>query len=436
MIYKRLDLIFLLLILALSTASWDIFMQIHIGGFSLRFTQFVLILLMFFVTLHTLSHGKNIIPLGFGSLLLWTLFIFAFIPNTSFILRSLLYALWLFFCVISIYIFVQLIHTPRRLETILRWYIYSFAFVAAFGLLQLMAGILGISLLTMQWYIQGRFPRINAFSYEPSFFAIYIVQGFILISYLREKKSQIMPRKRLNFCYFLVGCALLLSTSRAGWLVCYLWFSRPLFIFFWHLLKGRLSIYYLKKSFFKVVVPTCALIFCAFIMFNFFSIKFFLSGLGILGQQSHSSLTRWNSFTELITIFLNSPLIGYSLGGLSSAIAALHGVVVTNNEEAKLYEGTGVAFEILAASGLIGVIPFLSYITQIFLKPWKLAQKMPECETKKILLGLVISLFFTMIIIQSGQNILRTYIWYHIALISSAYAVAKRLQVTESIEAV
>lgn len=429
MIFKRIDIIFLLLVLALFSASWDIFMQIKVGGFSLRFTQFIIMLLMFLGTLHTLSKGKNIIPLGFGSLLLWACCIFAFVPHTTFLPRSILYALWLLFCIMSVYIFVQLIHSEKRLETIMRWYIYSFTFVSAFGLLQFAAGLLGKNLLTMQWYIPGRFPRINGFSYEPSFFAIYMVQGFILTAYLREKKTRIMPRRIINLCYLTIAFSLLVSTSRAGWIICYLWFSRPLFIFLWHLTKGNFSIYYFKKTCLKVFFPTLCLIILGTILVKIFSINFFISGISFLGGGSHSSGTRWNSFVDLITIFINSPFIGYSLGGLSSAIGALHGVIVTNNEQAKDFEGTGVALEILAASGLLGVIPFLSYIYQILIKPWQMAKRLPDSETKKILIGLVVSLFFTLIIVQSGQNILRTYIWYHIALISSAYATGKRLSI-------
>ncbi len=427
---KRFDLVLFLLILALFSASWDIFLQVNIGHVNFRFTQLVFFLLILICLIKKLSHGRQIKPLGFDALLLWTFFMIIFIPHTSFLLRNILYVIWLLFSVISIYILVQIIQTPKRLEQVIRWYIYSFVFVGAFGLIQFAAGFMGISLLTMQWFIPGLLARINGFNYEPSFFAIYMVQGFILIAYLKEKKSQILSPKKLKVCYFLILIALIASTSRGGWLIVLLWFSRPLFFFLQNLFKGMFSSSNINTILLKFLLPATFVITYGIFLIKSFALEVLFMGVGLLGSSDHSISIRLTDYQNMLTVFTESPLIGYSLGGISPAVGALGGFIVTTNEQAKNFEGAGVALELLVASGCIGIIPLLFYIYNIFKKPWDMLKKMPASETKIILASLLISLFFTLIILQTGQNILRIHIWYHLGLISAAYGIGKKASIS------
>ncbi len=423
---KRIDFVLFLIILMLLTASWDTFMQVTIGGFNFRFTQIACMILIPITFVQICSQSKQTHPLGFWPLLTWVLFMIIFIPNTTFILRSVLYVVWLIFSVVSIYIFVQLIQTPKRLEQVIRWYIYSFTFIAFFGIIQFLAALFGKNILVQQWFIEGRLARINGFNYEPSFFAMYLVQGFIFIAYLRKKKSQILSYTQSNICYFFIITSLILSTSRSGWVILILWFTRPIFIFFLYFFQGRLYPSYLKKALMTLSLVV-ANVLILFLIADLFSLEVLFSGIGFLGTSNHSTSIRWANFEELATIFMRSPLIGYSLGGLVSAVGALKGVIVTTNDQAKAFENSGLALEVLAASGVVGFIPFLAYTYTIFVKPWNIAKKMAPSETRNILIGLVVSLFFSLIIIQGGQNILRISIWYHIALISAAYAVSKKI---------
>ena len=255
---------------------------------------------------------------------------------------------------------------------------------------------------------------------------MYLVQGFIFIAYLRKKKSQILSYTQSNICYFFIITSLILSTSRSGWVILILWFMRPIFIFFLYFFQGRLYPSYLKKALMTLSLVV-ANVLILFLIADLFSLQVLFSGVGLFGTSSHSASIRWANFEELATIFMRSPLIGYSLGGLVSAVGALKGVIVTTNDQAKAFENSGLALEILAASGVVGFIPFLAYTYTIFVKPWNIAKKMAPSETRNILIGLVVSLFFSLIIIQGGQNILRISIWYHIALISAAYAVSKKI---------
>jgi len=121
---------------------------------------------------------------------------------------------------------------------------------------------------------------------------------------------------------------------------------------------------------------------------------------------------------------LNSPLIGYSLGGISSALGELRGSPVTSLALAKQNGGMSVFAEVLAASGIVGFIPFMIYIAQIILKPLKLARIGISPEIKILLRAMAFSLLFELFILQFNQNILRPYLWLHISILSSIYAVA------------
>lgn len=426
---KRLNIFVILLSISLFTASFDLFLDIHIGGFTVRLTQAAMIAFMGLTLMGSLLRGKATLPLGFKPLLLWTLFLILFIPNTTYILRNILYTFWLFFSILGIYTVVQFINSVDRLRLALRIYVASFVFVASFGLIQWAVGFLGISLLTMQWYFPGRMARINGFCYEPSFFVFYLIQGFILVAYLREKRSTLFSKKAFSLCHYAILTAIILSTARSGWLICALWYSRPGLFFLGHLFKGQFHLLYFKKSLIRVLPPLLGIILIAFILVYYFSITVFISGLGLFGLGgSHSSLTRWNDFLDLVTVFEQSPLIGYGLGGVNAAVGKLHGVLVETYEEAKSFEGVGVFAQILAASGLIGFIPFALYVYQLIQKPLKLLKSLDDPELKKIVMGMTVALVFALIVLQSGQNILRPYLWYHIALLSASYAVARRTQ--------
>src|SRR5581483_7818151 len=54
----------------------------------------------------------------------------------------------------------------------------------------------------------------------------------------------------------------------------------------------------------------------------------FLSGTGISDASAHSVTQRENSFKETVAVFMEHPLIGRSLGGISSAIAENEGKTI------------------------------------------------------------------------------------------------------------
>ena len=147
----------------------------------------------------------------------------------------------------------------------------------------------------------------------------------------------------------------------------------------------------------------------------------FLNGTGVSDVPAHSIVQRENSLEETIAVFLQHPLIGRSLGGVSSAIAENSGAVIHSFEESKNFEGMTVFAEILAASGVIGSIPFFVFLITTIRKPLTLARMAPPFYSS-LLRGLVRSLVFAWAVLQFNQNVLRPYLWTHVAMLATVYA--------------
>src|SRR5690349_377664 len=132
----------------------------NIGGFTLRAHQ-LLMVVPFAYAVGVAFFGKKIeLPLGGLALYAWLIFIFAFIPNTVFISRSLGYAAWLLIDVTAIFLAVQLFDDFKWLQVLLRWYVMAFLFISIVGLAQLVLGLGHLPApYVRQWLIYRMWPR-------------------------------------------------------------------------------------------------------------------------------------------------------------------------------------------------------------------------------------------------------------------------------------
>jgi hypothetical protein len=421
-------------ILILFTSSFDIFLVVNAGG-NYRLCQIILPPLIVLAIIKA-SLRRRIPTLGSVSLCIWFLFQVAFIPATDFWPKSLGYCLWLLLNIGLLFAFVQLFsQDPRTLRTLVRWYLYSFAFIAVFGIFQLALPLLGLpGTLIQQWWIPGTLPRINGFSYEPSYFALYLLIGFVLVSSLRHSRSTLMSSRGLLVIYYLTGLGIVISSSRIG--IIFLMAEiliravRPWVSFFSDFKRLRIV-----PSKARALIPS--LLSMTFILTlwggtamvlrdNPVLLLMFLNGTGVSDTAAHSVVQRENAFEETITVFVQHPLIGRSLGGISSAIADVEGNTIRSFEDAKVVEGMSVFAEVLAASGAIGFIPFVCFLVVTIRKPVKLARIAPPFYSS-LLRGLVRSLIFAWAILQFNQNVLRPYLWTHLAILATVYASTSRV---------
>ncbi|NTV12467.1 MAG: O-antigen ligase family protein [Desulfobulbaceae bacterium] len=412
------------LILAIFTTSFDIFLVFNLG-FTFRIAQIFLVIPIGYVLFQTLQSPAVKWPLGFAPLLIWTFFMAIFIPNTDFPIRSIAYFLWLLFNAIMIFVVVQLIDDYRKALTIVRWYLYSYLFVAAFGIFQFISPRLGLGTpLIVQWWVIGSLPRVNGFSYEPSYFASYLIMGWVLTLYLLKHGATVISRKRLWLIAAIITLALILSSSRIGILTMVIWLVQYPLVLIWRVVRG-----YLNKNLLAITASLTLAFWLLILTVNMLGakeIQFLFAGIGIFGQAEHSITPRIDRLHDTLAIFFQSPVIGYSLGGVASAIGHYRGLEVTSLELAKRNDGMSIFAEVIAASGIVGIIPFGIYIFNIILSPLRLAWKSSDKNLKIIMAGLSYALVIELIILQFNQNILRLYLWMHIAILSAVYSVGMK----------
>ena len=141
--------------------------------------------------------------------------------------------------------------------------------------------------------------------------------------------------------------------------------------------------------------------------------------------ESKSVNTRLNSTIDTFIVFFDSPFIGYSLGGVSSAIASLNNLSIDDFASAKI-EGNMVLAEVLAASGIIGFLPFIIFLWAIFIKPFFLIRMNKSNDLSIILYGIIFATLIQFFMLQFNQNILRPYFWLNIAMLCVVYNLYKK----------
>jgi hypothetical protein len=164
------------------------------------------------------------------------------------------------------------------------------------------------------------------------------------------------------------------------------------------------------------------------------NLKKFLSvfeGLPILSKYSHSATIRIDDFINTWNIFIDSPFIGYSLGGIAPAIAKYKGHIEITQELVKKTEGMCIFLEVLAASGIIGFLFFAVFFTKFIWSTKILRQLSVKKSSDSIYLWisvhrlLIIAWLFQLLLLCLNQNILRNYVWVHIAILNLSFFVIK-----------
>ena len=420
-------------VLVILTSSFDIFLVVQAGG-NYRFCQVIMVVLIALAVLRA-ARGVKMPVLGALPLCLWLLVQVFFIPVSGFWPKSLGYCFWLLLNVASMFSFVYLFSDNRRtLMTLLRWYAWSFAVVAIFGVVQFCLPLLGWgSPLITQWWIPSFLPRVNGFSYEPSYFATYLLIGFVFVGSLRRAKSKLLPSKALLAIYWLTLIGIVLSSSRMGIVFLFaevflvqlpVWQTFLKDFLRFKIVPGKLRPLVPSLLSITVIAITAAGTLNA-LESNPALMLMFLNGTGISNTAAHSVIERENSLEDTLRVFIEHPLIGQSLGGVSSAIGDLYGEKVQSFEASKDFEGMTVFAEVLAASGVVGLIPFVCFLVATIRKPLKVARTAAPFDAS-LLRSLVRSLLFAWAILQFNQNLLRPYLWIHLAILAAVYAAAIR----------
>jgi hypothetical protein len=382
------------------------------GGFTLRPSDLLMAVAIVAALPEALGGLTFRWPLGFGLLLMWTVFVLIFVPNTPFLMRSIGYAAWLLLDVGFVFAAVQIIDGPAKLAVVLRWYAVSFGVIAALGLLQFFLPFLGVTPpFVRQWWIPGSLARVNGLSYEPSYFAGYMVVGWVFVTSLARHRSVLLSRRTLRVLVVFTSLVLIVGSSRSGWAIMLGWSA-------WYLFQT------LKRKPARLVAATCLLVAIGLgvvyeVQEKRQETQQFLNGTGLMGTASYSVSVRFKSFEDTLGVFADSPFIGVSLGGIIPALASRKGQLVVHQAETKkdAEQSQGTTAEALAATGLFGFPFYVLYMFGLVWKPRRLSRFSPELR------ALVNSFVAAMIVMQVQANILQGYVWLVIALLSACFAV-------------
>jgi len=410
----------------LLTASFDIALVFEVGG-TLRLAQILMVVVVIGALGKIAQSGTILWPQGGVPLLIWCGVQLIFFPLSLAPGIGAAYNLLLLFTVFGVFAVIQLYGLSGYVESLMKVYILSYVFVALFGLFQLVTPSLHLgTYFVTQWILRGKIPRINGFCYEPSYYATYMVMGWIMIIDLRASNAEITAGRRWKWLTITLGAAMFLSTSRTAWIimavegiargipVAYHKFKRE----FAKLCAGDLRVQRPRVGLLVVGLILAGIgVAAASAIASVVDPNIFLSGTGLNHTAAHSVNDRSGRSVDTFEVFLDHPWMGQSLTGVASRVAELHGHQLTSVEDLRLWWGFPVILEVLAASGVIGVLPFLCFFGVITIGNFSLIKCYWPEERAKWLRALVRALIFECLILLGNQNLLRVYLWFHVTMV-------------------
>ena len=397
-------------------ASCDIVAAFDVAGLTVRISQLISMAAMFFFLLRIIRFGNVKILTPYYNLLIVIVINTICIVNSKTIFNAVGYDLWLIFDCVQVLTFTYFLSKQESIYSIVHKYIMCFNVFAVIGFLQFALQFVGINFYVTQY---NDLHRSNGFSFEPSFYATYMIMGAIICLYLLERRNYKCMRKRaLIFSTLLNVGAVVISTSRMGLIVLLLYVVYRGFMSLRIYIHMRAHLIKILFSLMPILVGIGLIAFILAIEFEVPFVMHYMSGLGVGGASSHSADARMTGFKDTWTLFLDSPLLGCSLGGIDAGIIEYkaRNYTVANNGGASMC----ISLEALAAYGIIGAFFFFKYMWDLTVGGYLKAKKRPgEQSEREPVYAMLIALFFEFMILQLNQNVLRPPFWVHIALVST-----------------
>ena len=435
--------------LVFMTMSFDTLLVLKAGG-NLRFAQIMIVLLIVAAMARILQQKVILWPRG-ATALVWfcVVHLILLVLSTQLFFSVELYFLLLLsmLCGLSL---VQLYGQADSLVPFMRAYLYSYVFVALFGLVQFISPPLHLGQpLVVQWIKHGVIPRISGFSFEPSYFGTFMIMGWIAVVDLRHTKAKLTAGRRWYWIAWLLTIVLICSTSKTAWLGMILEGLTRLAPLVWKTLRGQV----VRLRVGSLVAPLPRLRAVAAVglglvlsvailsaLSRVVDLNVFLAGSGLNGTAAHSVNDRANRTKHTFAVWLQSPWVGYSFGGVSEAVALYEGHTVLNQSDLKAYQGAPVVLDVLAASGLTGIAPLVWFFAVITFGETKLIREHWSDDRARWLHALIRALAFEGFVLLSDQYLFRVYLWVHIAVMMVVgyhlrYSTAKRELAVETLVA-
>ena len=412
--------------LGLLFASGDLWPTVKIG-FTFRFTQLCMLAAAALMISRRYQSLRAVT--GFRWLYAFILTIVLELPFSAYPLRSIGYTFWAITDVLTIVVFVEYFETLKNIERLIRWFTTSFIVIAIFGCVQFVVGLGGHSLFTTEWWIPGLLPRVNGLSYEPSYYATYLIVGWIYSAYLLENGAKFPSRRLQLMCFMSTTIALVICTSRMGWLMMILWIvfrlSRAAVL---GIVSGVLN----RAAFRRIVIAVLALgagssvvlIHQSEMANSLNDVSFLAQGLGLFGESSHSARPRLDRLEDTWKVFQRHPIFGVGIGALPVEIARQSDEGIFNLRDAKMHQGMSIFVELLASTGLLGGAIVIGFSLAI-MRELKDISSHCTSSLRTPLSAIGWGIVWMVGILQFNQNFLRIYLFADLGVLLACISVLK-----------
>lgn len=399
-------------------ASGDVWPVLHVG-FTFRLAQICIISAAIFL-IAIRDFRIRAFP-GIAWIYAFCVWIAVTLPASLYLERSVAYVVWAVADAMIVLIFVQCFREKAEVLNLFRWALISYIILSLFGLLQFLLYWHGIDLFVREWWLKGRIARINGLSYEPSYYATYLIPGWVSSAYLVERRAE-FPSQRLQWlCFVTTTFALILCSSRMGYLMMALWsLFRGALLPLRAVIRGVVKRGRLRAGIGGIsailIMIIGAVRYRSRLLVLIVALPFLFSGLGILGHSSQSAGTRLQSLARTWRAFMQHPIIGTGIGALPADIAAQTGQGVYSIREAKKFEGMSIAAEILASTGIVGAAIVVGLVLTI-LGAYRRSRERVKTWQRLVLSAQGWGLLWMLLMLQMNQNFLRIYIFVDLAIL-------------------
>lgn len=405
---------------AISLFYWIVFLyflvsstdtlNIRIASFNVKLTNFVSVLYFFipFLALKRMIFSKSFSTIAL--IILGCMCVSAInSPYFAFCISFLFFFLFnyiLYFC------FSYNLCVSFSSRAVLKVYFLSFYCMGTYALLQVLVSMGGVVLPGADQYIFG-VSRGQGFSYEPSFYALYMTPFAMYYT----ARFFFQNRKERRLWEVVCPNVMLLASTSTG---CF--FSYVFFLLFFALFRLLGVLDFVQISVKKLILAFAA---CWSVLIGTLwclkrdliisgLLKFFYSGIGHFSIQD-----RWRGITDYWDLFLENPLFGVGFGaGPCCIVEKRFGIVdAWDRSQWEKLSAMNVTTEILAGVGLIGFIAFLLFLfglVKIFYATVKLKTLSESDRISFLAFALSICVMFATL--QFNQSIMRCYMWIHVGL--------------------
>lgn len=389
-------------------------------GYTIKINQIIalILLLAFLVHLALKKDDKLTLNPLISFLLLFLSASALSIINSNNLSRSILIFLSFVFISIIFILVSNLVKNEKNLKLITKFLLLTSFLICLFGLYQYFGDLIGLPRNftgLREAYLKEilGFTRIQSTFLEPLYLANFLIIPLCLISSLFLADQIKLKWYLVVLFLILLLTVFILTVSRSG----YLGLAIALLIIIFLKIRSFLSL----KKLFPFILAFVISISLAFILLGDARNQFISHNQAPLaGDEQPSSQERETTSKKALSVFYKHPILGIGLGNFGPyydnypSLPPKNGWQIVNNEY----------LEILAETGIFGLVAFLLFLTALFVRSWQAYQKTNNQFLSAFILGASAALFGILVQYYFFSTLYIIYIWSLMGLLVAAQEMA------------